>query len=92
VTVDFEPGLVNAVQSSFADIRIIGCLFHLKQALWRTARSYHLGTKELIKRMSDLIDEMASLCWDNNEFPNFIEKAKNNEDQNKETHGLYFIL
>lgn len=42
--------------------------------------------------MSDLIDEMASLCWDNNEFPNFIEKAKNNEDQNKETHGLYFIL
>ncbi|KAF0985914.1 hypothetical protein HZS_2113 [Henneguya salminicola] len=35
ITVDFEPGLLNACKQEFTESKIIGCYFHLKQALSR---------------------------------------------------------
>ena len=35
ITLDFETALMNGVKESFPRVKIIGCLFHLKNALWR---------------------------------------------------------
>ena len=40
ITVDFEAGLMKAVNEIFPEARLIGCLFHFKQALWCSAISF----------------------------------------------------
>lgn len=35
---DFEKGLMNALADQFPDARVVGCLFHFKQALLRKMR------------------------------------------------------
>ncbi|KAF0985427.1 hypothetical protein HZS_6368 [Henneguya salminicola] len=35
ITTDFEKALISAVKQEFAESRILGCYFHLKQALQR---------------------------------------------------------
>jgi len=34
-TVDFEAEPIGAISFIFPDVKIIGCLFHFKQAFWR---------------------------------------------------------
>lgn len=38
ITVDFEKSLISAVKHEFPQSRILGCFFHLKQALFRKLR------------------------------------------------------
>ena len=48
-TVDFEEGLMKAISSVFPEVRLIGCLFHFKQAIWRTASNMGLKSETSIK-------------------------------------------
>jgi len=54
---------VNAVLFNLPNIKTIGCLFHLKNALWRWARGIKLGNKNIIDTTSELIDKLVALCW-----------------------------
>ena len=38
ITLDFEHALIHGFTQNFEGVRIIGCLFHFKQALWRHAQ------------------------------------------------------
>ena len=35
---DFEKGLINAIKDQFPNAKVVGCLFHFKQALYRKMR------------------------------------------------------
>lgn len=63
VTLDFEPGLMNGFAVVFPDVRIIGCLFHFKQALFREAQQQRLTTQERMDKTKEIISLLGSLCW-----------------------------
>ncbi|POM69894.1 LOW QUALITY PROTEIN: Hypothetical protein PHPALM_13795 [Phytophthora palmivora] len=46
IVCDFESGLVNALQTQFANAIILGCLFHLKQTLRRAMKRYAIPDEE----------------------------------------------
>jgi hypothetical protein len=48
-TVDFEKGLINAVQHEFSQSKMVGCFFHFKQALFKRMRRMGLPKKEIAK-------------------------------------------
>lgn len=47
ITTDFEKALISAVKQEFPDTKILGCYFHLKQALHRKLKKYHISTSNL---------------------------------------------
>ena len=47
VAIDFEVGLMNAINDELPNARISGCLFHFSQAMWRNIQ--HLGLTRLYK-------------------------------------------
>ena len=53
ITLDFEPGLINGFKRVFLETRVIGCLFHFKQALYREAKIQGL-TIDKLKETSNL--------------------------------------
>jgi len=63
ITLDFETGLFNGFQRVFPNTRIIGCLFHFKQALFREAQVLGLTTNELKSEAINLISLLGSLSW-----------------------------
>ncbi|EGZ10438.1 hypothetical protein PHYSODRAFT_337249 [Phytophthora sojae] len=46
VVCDFEAALIGAIRAYFPDIRIIGCLFHFKQACRRKLKEYQIPRDE----------------------------------------------
>jgi len=44
-------------------LRIIGCLFHFKQALYREAQQQGLAKNELKEETKNLISLLGSLSW-----------------------------
>jgi len=64
-TLDFEDGLINGFSRVFSDAHIIGCLFHLKQALFRESQSLGLMKNEIKEETKVVIDALGSLSWDN---------------------------
>jgi len=65
---------MKALSDVFPKVRLIGCLFHFKQALWRAAGHMGLKSKILIvgednndeiilKITSNLIDELSKFSW-----------------------------
>lgn len=51
VTCDFEKGLINAINEQFNKTKIIGCLFHYKQALRRKLISLRINTNQIHEAM-----------------------------------------
>jgi len=92
VTLDFEVALINSVRLNFPDIKIIGCLFHLKNALWRWARQNKLGNKDKIQKTTTLINKLVSLCWKPSEVSKTINglKSSNKNDQEISNFLRYF--
>jgi len=62
-TLDFEEGLQEAFKRIFPKARIIGCLFHYRQALYRQAQSRRLTTEAKKKETQELIDQLSALSW-----------------------------
>jgi len=103
-TVDFEEGLMKAISSVFPEVRLIGCLFHFKQAIWRTASNMGLKSKTSIKDpktgnkstkmeiTSKLIDELSRYSWNKKEtkeeYKKGIQKLKQSYNEHKEYINL----
>ena len=62
-SLDFEAGLINGFKKVFTDSRLIGCLFHFKQALYREAQIQGLTTAKLKEQSQVLISALGSLSW-----------------------------
>ena len=56
-TSDFESGLMKALTEIFPKVRIIGCLFHFKQALWRAAGHMGLKSRQSLQKEDEIIEE-----------------------------------
>ena len=63
ITVDFEQAQINALNVVFPNISLTGCLFHLKQAMWRWCRSNRLTLKTNIHQSREIINKLSYLCW-----------------------------
>ena len=87
VTLDFEAGLINGFKRIFKDSRIIGCLFHFKQALYREAQVQGLTTNDLKEETKSLISSLGSLSWKGDislveeELEKITEKYKENHSK-----------
>jgi hypothetical protein len=44
---DFEKGLINSLRAVFPKARLVGCLFHFKQALQRKMKKLGINEKEI---------------------------------------------
>jgi len=88
ITLDFETALINSVKTNFTNVKIIGCLFHLKNALWRWARSNKLSDKNLIEETSTIIDKVVSICWQVEKFENTIRSLRKDYKNNKDITGF----
>ena len=67
ITLDFETALQKGFSANFSGTRIIGCLFHFKQALYREAQSLSLTKAEFKDETIELISKLGSLSWKNQE-------------------------
>ncbi|KAG2916481.1 hypothetical protein PC119_g18756 [Phytophthora cactorum] len=57
IVCDFETGLLNAVNTQFPNALVIGCLFHLKQALRRAMKRFAIPEEECcIAMISGVLD------------------------------------
>jgi len=84
ITLDFECAMMNAVRKTFPETKIIGCLFHLKNALWRWARANKLGNDKVIHVTSSVIDKMVALCWQPEELEDVIQSLQDKHQNNQE--------
>ena len=87
ITLDFEVVLIKVVQVIFPQVKLIGCLFYFKQAMWREAQKLGLTTLVLKNATAQLILSLGSLCWEDqfdvdNKFKKVIEEY-NKVDQHK---------
>jgi len=74
IVVDFEKGLINAIRSSFKSV-IIGCWFHLKQALYR--KIVKLGLKKDNSQWWLVLKSISALALEPIEFiENILEKLE----------------
>ena len=97
---DFEKTIINAEKFIFPEIKIIGCLFHFNNALWRWAHANKLGNKEVIDKTSIVIDKVVALCWKPTMIQKTIQDLKIQNSSNKdlvnflnyvtEQYGKYF--
>jgi len=84
VTIDFERVLVKAFSQVFEETRIIGCLFHFKQALYREAQQQGLAKNELKEETKNLISLLGSLSWIGN-MDNVEKELQAIENKYKQT-------
>ncbi|POM63818.1 Hypothetical protein PHPALM_20735 [Phytophthora palmivora] len=61
VICDFESALIEAVQTQFRDAIVIGCLFHLKQALRRAMKRLSIPEAECIVAMTRGVVDMLTV-------------------------------
>lgn len=47
VTLDFESALWNVLQQLLPGVKLMGCVFHWTQALWRKVSSQNSGGKKI---------------------------------------------
>ena len=62
-TADFEQGLHLGLLNVFPKIRLIGCLFHFKQALHRRAAKLGLKKKKYMHDTQRTIEQISRMCW-----------------------------
>jgi len=88
-TLDFEQALINAFRRIFVDTRVIGCLFHLKQALYREAQSLGITRETLKEETKSVISSLGSLSWKEGNIEIDKEFQKIEQKYNgKEQEGL----
>ena len=82
ITTDFEEGLIESILNTFEKIKLIGCLFHFKQALWRKTPGRTIYVKKRI--FIEIIAKLALICWNNDDYRETLTdlKSENQQDQN----------
>lgn len=73
VVVDFETTLINSIKKILKPKKIIGCFFHLSQALWKKALSLGLKSNYVKLVTIIMITSLQCLCFMNKSelFQNF---------------------
>ncbi|KAK1942776.1 hypothetical protein P3T76_005413 [Phytophthora citrophthora] len=61
VVCDFESALINAIQEHYPSTRLIGCLFHFKQACRRKMKEYALPDGEVGVAMAFAVLDMLTV-------------------------------
>lgn len=61
IVCDFEPALIDAVQVQFSNSEVLGCLFHLKQALRRAMKALCVRDDEASVAMTQGIADMLTV-------------------------------
>ncbi|GMF44083.1 unnamed protein product [Phytophthora fragariaefolia] len=61
VICDFESALIDAVQTQFRDAIVLGCLFHMKQALRRAMKRYTIPDAECNVAMTRGVIDMLTV-------------------------------
>lgn len=61
VICDFEAGLIGAITSQFPDSNVIGCLFHLKQAVQRRMKKLRIPAPEISIAMTKGVFDMLTV-------------------------------
>jgi hypothetical protein len=83
ITLDFETGLRESWTQNFNGSRVIGCLFHLKSAMYRKIS----GSKIPKSLHTELVNELTKICWekvfDKAIIDNIQKKYEKNVEQNK---------
>jgi hypothetical protein len=63
IVVDFEQGLMNAVEKIFPNSKIVGCIFHFVQALWRYASGIGLRVADIKKETKSVVSALTLLIF-----------------------------
>ncbi|GMF25787.1 unnamed protein product [Phytophthora lilii] len=61
VICDFEAGLMNSIQTQFPNAIVLGCLFHMKQALRRAMKRYAIPDEECSIAMTPGVLDMLTV-------------------------------
>eukprot|EP00644_Phytophthora_capsici_P003990 jgi/Phyca11/108303/e_gw1.15.667.1 len=61
IVCDFESGLLDAVQTQFPNAIVVGCLFHLKQALRRAMKRFAIPEEECCIAMASGVIDMLTV-------------------------------
>ena len=86
VTLDFELELNKTFENVFANIKIIGCLYHYKQIILRKLKKYGLYNKNFKHLSNDILNKSGKLPFiihnKPNAFNEFLDFLSNNENYN----------
>lgn len=91
VTLDFEAALINAFSRVLTESRVIGCLFHFKQALYRQAQAFGITKETLKEETKKVVRLLGSFCWtgDHKVIDKKLEKL---EEDYKDTDQHQLII
>ena len=79
ITIDYESALQNSIEKAFPKAKIIGCLFHFKQSLFRKATELGLMKCEIKENTNQLINTLSSLSWlsESEKYQEVLDDIKN---------------
>ncbi|EGZ15575.1 hypothetical protein PHYSODRAFT_508016 [Phytophthora sojae] len=90
VIADFEQALIDSVQGQFPDARVVGCLFHWKQALRRRLVGLSMSRVEIGVAMEIGVLDMLTVVPPGQVDPYGIDYAKRTIRQRCERRGLHY--
>ena len=74
IVTDQEQGLINAVEKNFPNVHRISCLFHYKQDLFRSIKSFGLYKKEFKNISNKIINILGKLPFIYKGYINIIKE------------------
>ena len=87
-TLDFEDAMMNGFTRIFPKARLIGCLFHFKQALFREAQKQGLAADTLKEQAMQIVEQLGHLCWEENKLVDKELAEIEKRHSNTEYEGL----
>ena len=86
ITTNFEKGILNAVKTTFKNIRHVGCMFHYIKNIRLNLLKIGLINNEIVELSDELLKNLGTNPFKINDNPNIIVEIFNQfETQYKET-------